>query len=99
MASILDSVAKENLRVMATPATLKAGQEIAEDGEISFGVFRPEHIEAQVARLGINSRHVELSLEDGILHWKCSCSRTGAFCKHVVAVSVAAQKQQATTTS
>jgi len=94
MTKILDLVSDAKLRVLATPSDIAAGREIAEDGQISFGVFRPDHIEAQIARLGLNTRHVELKLEDGQLRWTCSCTRDARkFCKHLVAMAIAAQKE------
>jgi mutator protein MutT len=93
MASILDFLTDAKLRVLATPATVNAGREITKDGEISFGVFRPDRIEAQVARFGLNTRHVELAIENGALQWDCSCTKSGKFCKHAVAAALAAQKE------
>lgn len=94
MGTALDLITEDKLRGLATPATLKAGREIAADGEVAFGAFRPEHIEGRVSLAGTNTRHITLSLKDGALAWKCTCtSNPDNFCKHLVAASLAAQRE------
>ncbi|HSW99388.1 MAG TPA: NUDIX domain-containing protein [Candidatus Saccharimonadales bacterium] len=94
MATVLDAITEDKLRALATPGTLEAGRGIAATGTIAFGAFRPEHIEAQVSGLGMTTRRVTLGQQDGQLTWKCTCKANQAkFCKHLVAASLAAQKE------
>ncbi|HEX7963621.1 MAG TPA: NUDIX domain-containing protein [Candidatus Saccharimonadales bacterium] len=94
MTTILDLVTEEKLRGLTQPAKLTDGREIAQKGEIAFGVFRPDRIESRVMMLRMNTRHTVLRLENGKLAWSCTCTRKpDNFCKHLVATSLAAQKE------
>jgi 8-oxo-dGTP diphosphatase len=92
--TVLDYVTEKHLRELAKPAQIKHGHELAEKGDITFGVFRPDHVEARLELLGSNTRHTILELKDGKLDWRCTCtSNHDNFCRHLVATALAAHKE------
>jgi mutator protein MutT len=94
MNTVIDLVTEDKLTQLTQPAKIKHGRELAEKGEIVFGVFRPDRIEARTMMLGMNTRHTVLKLENGKLKWRCTCTRKPEnFCRHLVATSLAAQKE------
>lgn len=92
--SVLDPTTEDELRRLTQPAKIIHGHELAEKGDIAFGVFRPDRVEAQTSLLGSNTRTTALWLEDGKLRWRCSCTKNPEnFCRHLVATALAAQKE------
>jgi 8-oxo-dGTP diphosphatase len=94
MTSVIDFVTEDKLRELTQPAKITHGHELAEKGDIAFGVFRPDRVEAQTSLLGSNGRRTVLWLENGRLRWSCTCTKDSKnFCRHLVATSLAAQKE------
>jgi mutator protein MutT len=94
MNTVSDQTKDDDIRKLALPGNLKMGQEIAKKGEVAFGAFRPELVEARVMMLGMTTRHTQLAVKNGKLTWRCTCTRKADnFCKHLVATALAAQKE------
>lgn len=94
MTALIDLIAEDKLRGLTQPAKITHGHELAEKGDIAFGVFRPDRIEAHTSLLGSSARTTALWLERGRLRWRCSCTKNPEnFCRHLVATALAAQKE------
>lgn len=94
MAAIIDLVRDDDVRQLARPADILAGHEIWKTGEVMFGAFRPEKIEATVKAPSTGTRSTLLELRDGQLSYKCTCTADPKlFCKHLVATSLEAQRE------
>lgn len=93
--SLNDYVNHKSLRFLALPSNIRLGEAIARSGEVEILESAPAHIVARVKpRSGVR-RKVELSSTEQGLEWKCTCTRTGLFCKHCVAALIAASKSSA----
>lgn len=94
MTKVIDLVLDDDLRRLAARSNVRLGSEIVRDGEVAFGAFKPELIEATVTAPGLTTRRTRLELKDGDLSWKCTCtSDSKLFCKHLVATALAAQRE------
>jgi 8-oxo-dGTP diphosphatase len=94
VAAIIDRTTDDNVRKLATPANIRLGHTIESGGEVAFGVFRPERIEARVMMPGMNTRHTAVWFDSDAMLWSCTCTAGPAlFCKHLVATALAAQRE------
>lgn len=93
MPSIVDLVQPHLLAGLATPANLRLGREIADQGGVALQTATPMRVEAKVGGVAAagQRRTVELAAEPGGLRWSCACSRRAdLFCKHCVAAAMVA---------
>ena len=94
MVSIIDLVKDDDVRKLARKSDILAGHEIWKTGEVMFGAFRPEKIEAKVMAPSTGTRSTLLELKNDRLTWKCTCtSDPKHFCKHLVATALEAQRE------
>jgi len=93
MPSVVELTTDDAIRKLAAPATIKNGHTIAASGDVAFGVFQADHLEARIAAPHMDTRHATLSVEGNELVWRCTCTRSTRFCKHLVAMALAAQKE------
>ena len=92
MSSIVDLVEPTHLDHLATPANLRLGRAIAAEGGVEILDFGTCRVTARVSNG--QRRTVELSSTPQGLQWRCTCSRRAdLFCKHCVAVAVAAWEE------
>lgn len=92
--TVVDLTKDDAVRVIATPANIRLGHNIAANGDVAFGEFRPERVEALVSELDHQNRRTTISVTDGVLRWSCTCtSDSKLFCKHLVATALAVQKE------
>ncbi|HSX00200.1 MAG TPA: NUDIX domain-containing protein [Patescibacteria group bacterium] len=94
MRTVLDLTKDDAVRILATPAAIRLGHEIVAKGEVIFGAFRPEYVEARVASPVSQMRHTIIEVQVDDLRWTCTCTADSElFCKHLVATALAAQKE------
>lgn len=92
--AIIDLVKDDDVRMLARKTDILAGHTIWETGEVAFGAFRPEKIEAKVRASETETRSTSFELQNGKLSWKCTCtSDPNLFCKHLVATALEAQRE------
>src|SRR6266550_572038 len=92
--AIIDLVKDDDVRELATRSNIRLGHELWASGEVMFGTFKPEKIEAKVKAPGVTTRSTTLELADGNLYWACTCtSAPKLFCKHLVATALEAQRE------
>jgi uncharacterized Zn finger protein len=92
MASIVDLIGSNELKRLATPANLRLGHEIVEQGGVAVIEATPDRVIAKVGgvRAADGRRTATLTLGQSGLEWSCTCSRhSGLFCKHGVAAALA----------
>lgn len=96
MAAIIDMTKDSDMWALARKSDILAGREIVNIGEVMFGAFQPEKIEAKVKSPSTGTRSTALELKDGELAWECTCTsgdHPKLFCKHLVATALAAQRE------
>ncbi|HUS26054.1 MAG TPA: SWIM zinc finger family protein [Nevskiaceae bacterium] len=85
VADLIDEVAVKQL---ATPSNFRLGQEIADNGGVTFTEFTPLKVAAHVAGPTTGPRNTVLEAAPVGLQWNCTCNSKGQFCKHVVATAL-----------
>jgi uncharacterized Zn finger protein len=93
MPSVADLVEPEALARLATPANLRLGHEIVDQGGVELVRFEPLRVSGKVGAVAAASqrRTVELVSGSGGLEWSCACTRRRElFCKHCVAIALVA---------
>lgn len=95
MKSVADYVSPEALRSLATPSNLRLGAEIARSDGVELVEFSPLLVIARVQPKGGQRRRVELRSAEKGLTWKCTCTRSGLFCKHCVAAAIVTSEKSA----
>lgn len=91
---VIDLVQDDQLHKLARRSDIRLGHEIIAAGEVFFGVFKPERVEAKVQSPNSSTRSTRLWLEGDQLKWLCTCTNDAKlFCKHLVATSVDAQRE------
>jgi 8-oxo-dGTP diphosphatase len=94
MNRIIDITRDDDVRQLATKSDILAGHEIVKQGEVAFGAFRPDKIEATVKAPITGTRSTLFELKNDTLTWKCTCtSDPKHFCKHLVATALEAQRK------
>jgi uncharacterized Zn finger protein len=92
MRPIADLVTDDHITRLATPANLRLGRKVVEEGGVELVDVGPARITARVGGTATapQRRTVGLAAEAGTLDWSCSCTRNRAlFCKHCVAAALA----------
>lgn len=87
----------DSIGVLATPANVRLGRELAAGGEVEVTTASPGRVEARVGggRSGTQRRRVVMWSGEHGLSWSCSCTNDAQlFCKHLVAAAVNAGSQQ-----
>jgi 8-oxo-dGTP diphosphatase len=94
MNKVIDLVKDDEVRRLARQSDILAGHEIWKHGQVMFGAFEQQKIEAKVKAPSTGSRSTLLELKEGELSWKCTCSADPKlFCKHLVATALEAQRE------
>jgi uncharacterized Zn finger protein len=92
MSALADLLAPDALAKLSTPANLRLGRAIADEGGVEFTGVEPANVTARVGGTPAapQRRTVELNAASGKLEWSCACTRRGdLFCKHCVAAAIA----------
>jgi uncharacterized Zn finger protein len=96
MPSVADLAEPEALAHLATPANLRLGHEILNQGGVELIRFEPFRISAKVGGVSAadQRRTVELVSGPAGLKWSCTCTkREDLFCKHCVATALVARRE------
>jgi uncharacterized Zn finger protein len=91
MPSVADLVEPTALETLATPATLRLGREIAEQGGVETIEFGPLKVRANVGKVASaeTRRTTELRADGKTLDWSCTCTgKPDNFCKHCAALAI-----------
>ena len=89
MKPILELVTPEELEKLASRSHFRYGQQIAEDGKITFSKVNTFNRVAEVEHGNSQKRTVQLMSTTKGFRWKCTCSaRKDFFCQHCVAVGL-----------
>jgi uncharacterized Zn finger protein len=95
MQSVADLAEPKALADLATPANLRLGREILDQGGVELTRLEPLHVSAKVGGVAAadQRRTVELISGPAGLAWSCTCTkRKDLFCKHGVAAALAARR-------
>jgi uncharacterized Zn finger protein len=91
----MPSVAELVMSCLATAGDRERarGRELAGAGAVQLVRFAPLDVRAEVDD---DAAHVQLSVVNGELRWRCTCAegRAGAFCPHCVATALTARRAQ-----
>ncbi len=87
-------LAEDTARALADPRSFERGVGYHDDGRVELGVIDHDRVSALVR--GSVPYQVELRARAGELDWACSCpvGASGDFCKHCVAVALAAARPE-----
>jgi len=91
MPSVADLVDPIALETLVTPATLRLGREIAEQGGVELIELGPLKVRAHVGKVPSSEtrRTTELWVDGKELGWSCTCTSTpDSFCKHCAALAI-----------
>lgn len=91
MPSVADLVDPAALETLTTPATLRLGREIVEQGGVDVIAFGPLKVRAHVGKVPSSEtrRTTELRVDGKTLDWSCTCtSKPDNFCKHCAALAI-----------
>lgn len=95
MDSVADHSEPVKIKVRATPDDYKAGEALAESGNVRLMLVNPIKVTATVSEPGTDkAHHAELASTPSGLAWKCSCTvDPKLFCKHLVATALVASQK------
>jgi uncharacterized Zn finger protein len=96
MQSVVDLVEPEALAHLATPANLRLGRNILDQGGVELTLSESSRIRAKVGGVAAadQRRTVELICGPAGLQWSCTCTRRAdLFCKHCVAAALGAGRE------
>jgi uncharacterized Zn finger protein len=91
MPSVADLVDPIALETLVTPATLRLGREIAEQGGVELIELGPLKVRAHVGKVpsAQTRRTTELRAAGKTLDWSCPCTgKPDNFCKHCAALAI-----------
>ena len=98
MQSVTDLVHHGVLVRLATPANLRLGRKIVDQGGVELAPSGPLRASAKVGGVAAagQRRTVELTSTASGLEWSCTCTtRRYLFCKHCVATALVLREQVA----
>lgn len=90
---VIDLVKDDDVRMLAARDVILRGHELWGQGEVLFGVFQPNLIEASVSGAKGGRFSTQLCVRAGRLLWSCDCSADSSFCAHLVATALDAQRE------
>jgi uncharacterized Zn finger protein len=96
MPAVADLVDHGVLARLATPANLRLGRRIVDQGGVELAAMGPLRISAKVGGFAaaVQRRLVELAHGAAGLKWSCTCtSRRDLFCKHCVATALVVREK------
>jgi uncharacterized Zn finger protein len=94
MKPINSLIEPEMLKKLSTRSHYRYGEEIAEEGEITFDRENTFNLIAKVKFRNSQPRTAELMSTTKGFRWKCTCSsKKDLFCQHCVAVGLFRHKQ------
>jgi uncharacterized Zn finger protein len=96
MQSVADLVEPEALAHLATPANLRLGRNILDQGGVEPTRSESFRVHAKVGGVAAadQRRTVELISGPAGLQWSCTCTkRADLFCKHCVAAALIAKRE------
>ena len=91
MPYVADMVDTMDLETLVTPATLRLGREIAEQGGVELIELGPLKVRAHVGKVpsAQTRRTTELRAAGKTLDWSCTCTgKPDNFCKHCAALAI-----------
>ncbi len=98
MPAVADLVDHRVLARLATPANLRLGRKIVDQGGVELTQLGPLQASAKVGGVAaaVQRRKVELAHGTAGLKWSCACtSRKDLFCKHCVATALVIREKVA----
>ncbi len=97
--NLLELLSKKRLLQLAGPQSYSRGEAYFENGRVTGLHIEDNFIRAQVA--GTKTYRTKLWIKENSLEWSCTCplfESDEVFCKHLVAISLAAQESSSHTT-
>lgn len=89
MKPVKNLISLELLKELASRSNFRYGQDIAENGTITYDMENAFHVIAHVVFRGGQARTVDVLSTPKGLRFKCTCtSRKDLFCNHCVAVGL-----------
>jgi uncharacterized Zn finger protein len=98
MQPVTDLVEQKAVAHLATPSNLRLGRDILDQGGVELTRLESLRVSAKVGGVAAadQRRTVELFSGPAGLEWSCTCTgREDLFCKHCVAVALAARQKAA----
>jgi uncharacterized Zn finger protein len=97
MPPVAEMASPGRLVTLVTPANLRLGKLIRDEGGIELTTYGPQKVTARVG--GVPSsptrRTVVLESTNDKLGWSCTCTKSALFCKHCAAVALVAYEKAA----